>query len=75
MVVVDKLINVAHFFPVKMTHTTTNISEIYMKEIVRLHVIRKEIVLDRYTKFNSNFWRRLFKLFGTNLNFSTTYHP
>jgi hypothetical protein len=26
MVVVDKLIKVSHFFPVKMTHTTTNIA-------------------------------------------------
>jgi hypothetical protein len=31
MVVVDKLTKDAHFVPVKKTHTTTNISEIYMK--------------------------------------------
>jgi hypothetical protein len=46
-----------------------------MREIYRLHGIPKEIVLDRDTKFTSNFWRGLFKGFGTNMNFSTPYHP
>jgi hypothetical protein len=44
MVVVDKLTKVAHFIPVKMTHKETNIAEIYMKEIARLHGVPKEIV-------------------------------
>jgi hypothetical protein len=75
MVVVEKLTKAAHFVPVKTTHTTTNIAEIFMKEIARLHGIPRTIVSDRDTKFTSNFWRGLFKGFGTNLNFSTTYHP
>jgi hypothetical protein len=29
---------------------------------------------DRDPKFTSNFWKGLFNRFGTNLNFSTTYH-
>jgi hypothetical protein len=75
MVVVDKLKKHAHFVSVKTTHTTSNIAEIYMKEIARLHGIPKAIVLDRDTKFTLNFWRRLFKGFGTNMNFITKYHP
>jgi hypothetical protein len=51
MVVVDKLTKVTHFFPVKMTHTTTNIAEIYMRKIARLHGIPKAIVSDKDTKF------------------------
>ena len=35
----------------------------------------RTIVSDRDTKFSSNLWKGLFKGFGTNLNFSTTYHP
>ena len=61
MVVVDKLTKDAHFVLVKMTHTKTNIAEIYMRKISRLHGIPKEIVSERDTKFTSNFWRGLFK--------------
>jgi hypothetical protein len=45
-----------------------------MREIDRLHGIPKEIVSNKDTKFTSNFWRGLFKGFGTNMNFNTTYH-
>ena len=75
MVVVDKLTKVAHFVPVNTMYTTINIAEIFMKEIAKLHGIPRTIVLDRDTKFTSNFWRVLFKGFGININFSTTYYP
>jgi hypothetical protein len=75
MVVMDKLTKAAHFILVKTIHKAANIAEIKMKEIVRLHGVTKEIVLDRDPKFTSNFWKGFFKGFGTNLNFSTTYYP
>jgi hypothetical protein len=75
MVVVDKLTKTTHFLPMKTIHTTTNIVEIFMKEIARLHGIPRTIVSNIDTKFTSNFWRGLFKGFGTNINFSTTHHP
>jgi hypothetical protein len=37
MVVVDKLTKVAHFIPVKLMHKETNIVEIYMQEIAKMH--------------------------------------
>jgi hypothetical protein len=33
MVVVDKLTKDAHFIPVNLTHKTTNVADIYLKEI------------------------------------------
>ena len=71
MEMVDKLTKAAHFILVNLTHKETDIVDIYMREIVRLHGIPKTIVSDRNPKFRLNFW----KGFGTNLNFSTTYHP
>jgi hypothetical protein len=59
MVVVDKLTKATHFVPVKMTHTTTNIAEIYMKEIARLHGIPKTIVSYRDTKFTLKLLERI----------------
>jgi hypothetical protein len=75
MVVVDKLTKEVHFIPVKTTHKASNIADIYMREVARLHGVPKEIVSDRDPKFTSNFWKILFKGFGTNLNISTTYYP
>jgi hypothetical protein len=75
MVVVDKLTKDAHFIPVKLTHKASNIADIYMRKMARLHGITKTIVSDRDPKFTSNFWKGLFNGFRTNFNFSTTYHP
>jgi hypothetical protein len=75
MVVVEKITKVVHFIPVKSIHKDAKIVDIYMREFSRMHDVPKTIVSDKDTKFISNFWNRLFKGFGTNLNFSTTYHP
>jgi hypothetical protein len=75
MVMVDKLTKVFHFIPMNITHKETNVVDIYMREVAHLHGIPKKIVSDRDPKFTSKLWRGLFKGFGTNLNFNTTYHP
>jgi hypothetical protein len=75
MVVVEKLTKSTHFIPVKSMHNATNIVYIFMSEVVRIHGVAKTIVSDRDSKFTLNFWKGLFKGFGTNQNFSTTYHP
>jgi transposase InsO family protein len=75
MVVVDKLSKETHFILVKSTHKAIDIANIFMKDIFRLHGIPKMIISDRDAKFTSNFWKYLFTGFGTQLAFSTTYHP
>jgi hypothetical protein len=75
MVAVDKLTKAAHFIPLKNTHKETNVVEIYMREIARLHGIPKKIMSGRDPNFTSKFWRGLFRGFKTNLNFNTSYHP
>ena len=75
MVVVDKLTKAAHFIPMKYTHKTNDITKIFMRDIFKLHGFPKAIVSDRDVKFTSNFWKGLFEYLGTNLNFSTAYHP
>jgi hypothetical protein len=74
MVVVDKLTKSSHFILVKLTHKEVNIYNVYMREIARLHGIPNTIVFDRDPKFTSKFWKGLFNGFGTNFNFSTSYH-
>jgi hypothetical protein len=55
MVVVEKITKDANLILVKINHKTTNIAEIYMKGISRLHGIPEEIVSDQDRKFTSNF--------------------
>ncbi|XP_060965068.1 uncharacterized protein LOC115719806 [Cannabis sativa] len=45
------------------------------QKIVRLHGVQKLIVSDRDRKFTSRFWESLHRAMGTQLKFSTTFHP
>jgi hypothetical protein len=75
MVVIDKLSKSAQFIPVKSTFKAINIAEIFIEEIFRLHGIPKMVISDRDVKLTSAFWKELFAVLNTNLNFSTSYHP
>jgi len=46
-----------------------------MQNVFRLHGLPKTIISDRDVKFTSAFWKTLFADLGTQLNFSTAYHP
>ena len=46
-----------------------------MNEIVRLHGITLSIVSDLDPRFTLRFWKELQSALGTQLNFSTTFHP
>ncbi|WVZ94230.1 hypothetical protein U9M48_040146 [Paspalum notatum var. saurae] len=51
------------------------LAKIYIENIVKLHGIPSKIVSDRGTQFTSRFWKSLHKAMGTNLDFSSAYHP
>ena len=75
MVVVDKLTKVAHFIPVRSSYNVASVARIFMEQVVRLHGIPKKIISDRDPVFTSSLWRSLQRELGTQLNFSSAYHP
>eukprot|EP00253_Pinus_taeda_P026623 PITA_26623 len=75
MVTVDRFSKVAHFIPVKTTYSTSEVAQVFIREIVILHGVPKTIVSDMDAKFTSKFWKDLFACLGTGLAFNTTYHP
>ena len=75
LVVVDRLTKYGHFLLVKHPYTAKTIAELFAKEIVRLHGIPSSIVSDRDPTFMSHFWVELFRMQGTSLKMSSSYHP
>lgn len=74
-VVVDRLINYAHFLAIKKTNKMEELTRTYLKDIVRLHGVLISIILDEDTRFNSRFSQSLQRSLGINLHMSNTYHP
>ena len=74
MVVVDKLSKSAHFIPVKSTYKVFNVVEIFLKDIFCFHGVPNMVISDQDVKFTSNFWKSLFSVLETKINFSTLKH-
>ena len=74
-VVVDRFSKMAHFIPSSQTFDASRIVRIFLDQVVKLHGLPKTIVFDRDTLFTSYFWKTLWHLLGTKLNFSIAYHP
>ncbi|WMV45901.1 hypothetical protein MTR67_039286 [Solanum verrucosum] len=74
-VVDDRLTKSVHFIAVRIDYNTEQLAKIYVKEIVRLYGVPLSIISYRDTQFTSKFWRKLHDELGTQITFSTAFHP
>jgi len=65
----------AHFIPINISFPVSQLAEIYIREIVKLHGVPSSIVSDRDPRFTSRFWKSLQEALGSKLKLSSTYHP
>jgi len=78
VVFVDKLSKMVHCCPANEKDGKTkapHMARMFFDNIVRLHGVPKRIVSDRDRRFISSFWQELWRLLGTKLAMSTSYHP
>jgi hypothetical protein len=75
MVVVDHLSKYAHLCALQHPFIESIVAQCFMDQVFNLHGMPHSIIFYRDSTFTNNFWQELFKLQGTQLQLSTSYHP
>ncbi|GJS95902.1 retrotransposon-related protein [Tanacetum coccineum] len=75
MVIVDRLSKYAHFIPMSHPYSATQVAQVFLDNVYKLHGLPKTIISDRDKVFTSLFWKSLFKILKVELKMSSAYHP
>ena len=74
-VFVDKLSKMVHLAPCTKEVTAMEYAKLFVDHVFRLHGLPQVIISDQDPHFTGKFWKSLFDLLGTDLRFSTAFHP
>ena len=72
---VDRLTMVVHFILVKSTFSASDVAQVFIRDVVRLHGVPNKIISNNDAKLTSKFWKELFAVLGIKLGFNIDYHP
>ncbi|RVW98231.1 Transposon Tf2-12 polyprotein [Vitis vinifera] len=75
IVVVDRFSKYATFIAAPTDCTAEETARLFLKHVVKYWGLLKFIISDRDPRFTGKFWTELFKLMGSELHFSTSFHP
>ena len=74
-VIVDRLMKMVHYKPVKITIDALGLAKVIIDIIVRHHGLPDSIVTDRGSFFTSKFWSSLCYFLGIKRRLSTAFYP
>lgn len=75
LVVIDRYTKYSHFFALTHPYSASQIAQVFVDNICKLHGVPCSIVSDRDPLFTSFFWKELFSQLQVKLRFSSAYHP
>jgi transposase InsO family protein len=75
LVVIDKFSKEGHLIPTTQHANAKSTAKLLIDHVVRLHGIPEAIISDRGTQFTAKLFRKVWEQLGTELRFSTAYHP
>ena len=74
-VFVGRLTKIVDFVPCRKDITAHQYARLFIDHVFKLHGLLEVIISDHDPKFLSKFWDELFAHLGTDLRFSTAFHP
>ena len=75
LTIVDRFSKMVHFVPLPKLPSATELAEVMLSNVFRLHGLPKDVVSDRGPQFISRFWRAFCNLLGATVSLSSGYHP
>jgi hypothetical protein len=75
LTVVDRLTKLVSFSPIRKDASAKDVALAFRRVWYRQHGLPQVLISDRDRRFLSSFWRAVFSTLGTDLRFSTAFHP
>nr|GLL16863.1 hypothetical protein F511_07660 [Ipomoea trifida] len=74
-VVVDRFSKYGTFIPAPKDCSAAETARLFFKHVVKYWGLPRHIISDRDPRFTGKMWKELFQLMGSDLHFSTSFHP
>ena len=75
LIVIDRLMKISHFIPCRKDLNARQFATLFLKEIIRLHGILRDIITDRGSLFTSELWKHTTEKLRIERRLRTAFHP